>query len=65
MKADVKVGRYVDITDSFHIYGSYYEEFKKFLDTVKNRTFEERVWSTEFAEPFFETGREKLKEEKK
>ena len=60
----VKVGRYVDISNSFHIYGSYHEDFKKFLETVKNRKFEERVWNSEFAEPFFEIGRQKLKEEK-
>lgn len=60
----VKVGRYVDIIDSFHIYGSYYKEFEKFLDTVKNRTFEERTWNSEFAEQFFEMGRERLASEK-
>ncbi|MEK6645926.1 MAG: thymidylate synthase [Candidatus Firestonebacteria bacterium] len=60
----VLVGRYVDMCDSFHIYGSYYNEFKKFLETLKNRTFEERTWNSEFAEPFFEIGRQKLKEEK-
>jgi len=60
----VRVGRYVDISDSFHIYGSYYSEFKGFLDTVKKRSFEERTWNTEFAEPFFEIARQKLAEEK-
>lgn len=62
---EVKVGRYVDISDSFHIYGSYYDEFKGFLKTVETRTFEERTWNTEFAEPMFEEAREKLKKEKK
>ena len=61
----VRVGRYVHYANSFHIYGSYYNDFKKFLETVKNRKFEERVWATEFAEPFFEIGKEKLAEEKK
>ena len=61
---EVLIGRYVDIADSFHIYGSYYNDFKKFLDTLKNRSFEERTWNTEFAEPFFEIGRQKLAEEK-
>jgi len=63
MNKKVNIGRYVDITNSFHIYGSYYNEFKNFLDTVKNRKFEERVWNTEFAEPFFEIGRQRLKDE--
>jgi thymidylate synthase len=29
--AEVSVGRYVDISDSFHIYGSYFEEFSNFM----------------------------------
>ncbi len=61
---DILVGRYVDISDSYHIYGSYYEEFKRFLATVKERTFEERTWSTEFAQPFFEEGKKRLKDER-
>ncbi|MEI7904878.1 MAG: thymidylate synthase [Candidatus Firestonebacteria bacterium] len=60
----VGIGRYVHFANSYHIYGSYYPDFKKFLETVKNRKFEDRVWNTEFAEPFFEIGREKLREEK-
>ena len=60
---EIKVGRYVDISDSFHIYGSYYEEFKGFLQTVEARSFEERTWNTEFAEPMFQEARERLKKE--
>jgi thymidylate synthase len=59
------VGRYVDISDSFHIYGSYAEEFKRFLKTVTERSFEEKTWSTEFAQPFFEEAQARLKDEKK
>lgn len=45
---DVKVGRYVDITDSYHIYGSYFEEFQdRFLKNIENRTFTERTWRTD------------------
>jgi len=41
-------GRHVDISDSFHIYGSYFEEFRKrFLTLLEKRSFEERVWRTE------------------
>ena len=61
---EVLVGRHVDITDSFHIYGSYYREFEKFLETVKKRSFEERTWLSEEAEPFFEEGRKRLAREK-
>jgi thymidylate synthase len=65
LKHLVKVGRYVDIADSFHIYGSYFSDFDRFLNTVKNRSFEERTWDSEFAEPMFEDGRKRLEEEKK
>ena len=49
----VAVGRYAEFVDSFHIYGSYFNEFEGFLKTVKNRRFEDRVWDSSFAEPFF------------
>ncbi len=61
----ITVGRYVDITDSFHIYGSYYNEFENFLETVKKRSFEQRTWDSKFAQPFFESAREKIKKEQK
>ena len=60
---DVKAGRYVDISDSFHIYGSYAAEFEKFAKVVSERSFDERTWSSEFAESFFVDAREKLKNE--
>lgn len=60
----VVCGRYVDISDSFHIYGSYYRDFEKFLNTLKARNFAERTWTMEFAEPFFEEGRKRLEKEK-
>lgn len=61
----VKVGRYVDITDSYHIYGSYFEQFKGFLETLVKKTFEQRIFSTSFAEEFFEEARNRIKAEKK
>jgi thymidylate synthase len=63
MGSKVAVGRYVDISDSFHIYGSYADEFKNFLKISKQRTFEEKTWPTNFAEPFFNEARERLKKE--
>jgi thymidylate synthase len=60
----ITVGRYVDISDSFHIYGSYAEEFKRFLKTVGERPFSEKTWSTEFAAPFFEEAQARLKNER-
>jgi len=61
---EIAVGRYVDISDSFHIYGAYHEDFKKFRETVKTRSFKDRTWRTEFAEPFFEDARRKIEAEK-
>lgn len=65
LDAKVLVGRYVDISDSFHIYGSYATEFKNFLKMVKGRSFEERTWHTDFARPFFEDAVTKIKNEKR
>jgi thymidylate synthase len=61
----VKVGRYVDIADSYHIYGSYFGQFKGFLDTLDKKTFEERTFLSSFAEPFFKEARLKIQSEKK
>lgn len=64
ISAPVRVGRYVDISDSAHIYGAYFKEFENFLSTVKKRPFEERTWTMEFAQPFFEEAKKKLEREK-
>ncbi len=60
----VQVGRYVDIADSFHIYGSYFSQFAGFLKSVATRSFEERTWPSSFAEPMFAEARERLAREK-
>jgi len=62
---EIKVGKYIHIADSFHIYGSYYEEFKGFLTTLRKRSFQERTWSSDFARDFFEEGRKRIEKEKK
>lgn len=64
IKKDVSIGRYVDITDSFHIYGSYFDEFTNFLKTIESRTFQERTWPTKFAEPFFKKAKERIEKER-
>jgi thymidylate synthase len=66
LKRPVAIGRYVDVCDSYHIYGSYFGEFKNFLETVKNRTFESRVWDSndEIVQGCFEDGRGILKRER-
>lgn len=56
----VSVGRYVDISDSFHIYGSYYQEFQNFLRLLNSRSFEERTWPTAFAHVFFEEAKKRI-----
>lgn len=43
----LKVGQYTHIADSFHIYGSYFDEFEGFLQTLERRTFEQRTFRTE------------------
>jgi thymidylate synthase len=55
----VKLGRFADQSDSYHIYGSYFREFADgFLKLLFDRAdFEDRTWTTEFAEPFFEEAR--------
>lgn len=55
-KLGVEPGEYIHIADSYHIYGSYFEDFKGFLSTVETRKFEERVFSESFARDFFVEG---------
>jgi thymidylate synthase len=52
----VKVGAYCHIVDSFHIYGSYFDEFEGFLAMIAKRSPEERVWSSGYALPMFVEG---------
>jgi len=60
MGKKVIVGRYVDISDSFHIYGSYHQEFLNFLKLVESRSFEQRTWNTDFAVSFFDEAKKKI-----
>ena len=59
----VRVGRYADLVDSFHIYGSYFSEFEGFLKMVAKRSWEERTWTSAYAEPMFREAGEKLRRE--
>ena len=57
----VRLGRYVDISDSLHIYGSYFREIegdpekgiKSFFEKLESRSFEERTWNSDFVKPYF------------
>ena len=57
---EVAVGPYLDVSDSYHLYGAYFQDFRKFLETVERRSWEERTWTSEFAESMFQEAREKL-----
>jgi thymidylate synthase len=57
----VALGRYVDISDSLHIYGSYFREIqgdpekgiKSFFEMLESRSFEERTWNSDFVKSYF------------
>ena len=52
----VAPGQYMHFADSFHIYGSYFNEFEGFLKSVEARQPENRVYSSDFAREFFVDG---------
>jgi thymidylate synthase len=58
----IRVGRYVDISDSLHIYGSYFTNAEVEIDKMKMTPFTDRAW--ESSHPAFEMmtleAREKL-----
>lgn len=49
IKKRVKVGSYVDISDSLHIYGSYWKDdkFQNEIKKMKTRPIKERVWTSD------------------
>jgi thymidylate synthase len=49
----VTVGRYVDISDSLHIYGSYFKDVGKEVEKMRQSPFTERCWQS--THPAFET----------
>jgi len=48
----VAVGRYVDISDSLHIYGSYFDDVAKEIEKMRKSPYTERAW--ESTHPAFE-----------
>ena len=45
---EVRLGRFVDESDSYHIYGSYYGEFEKvFVTQFLSRSFDQRTWRSD------------------
>lgn len=62
---EVRVGRYVDVSDSFHIYGSYFNECRPELEKMKsNPDYRSRSWPSDHpaVEMMFEETRRKLAE---
>ncbi len=54
----VALGRYVHCADSYHIYGSYFHEFKgRFLGALQKRTFEQRTMRYEDVRGMMEEAR--------
>ncbi len=60
---EILLGRFIDESDSYHIYGSYFEEFfNGFIKLLFSReNFEDRSWTLEFAQPFFEEAKPVIK----
>ena len=56
----VQVGRYVDITDSLHIYGSYFKDAEKEVEKMRNTSFTTRAW--ESSHPAFQMMTEEAKQ---
>ena len=48
----VEVGRYVDISDSLHLYGSYFDDVAKEVEKMRKSPYTERAW--ESTHPAFE-----------
>jgi thymidylate synthase len=44
IKREVKLGRYVDFSDSYHIYGKNLKEFEgRFMKAMQERSFQQRT----------------------
>ena len=56
----VTVGRYVDISDSLHIYGSYFDEVAGEVEKMRQSPFTKRAW--ESTHPAFEMMRNEARE---
>jgi len=57
----VKVGRYVDWSDSYHIYGRKMDEFRQlFLRQIQKRSLADRTWTRQSSMPDFERAREEV-----
>ena len=59
----VRLGRYVHLADSYHIYGSYFEEFEnRFVGGLERRDFEDRTFHYEDVRPIMEEAKPEILE---
>jgi len=64
MAKPVRCGRYVDVTDSLHLYGSYRtEELEREIAKMKSSPYTERAWDSAVLELMFQEVRERLAED--
>jgi len=60
----VECGRYVDVSDSLHIYGSYRDEdLGEEVEKMESSSYRERAWDSSVLEPMFEEVRANLRED--
>lgn len=56
----IRVGQYTHISDSFHIYGAYFDEFEGFLKSLETRSLEERTYRTQDVQEIINEARQKI-----
>lgn len=57
----VRLGRYADFSDSYHVYGRRIMDFEeRFVRLCETRTFEQRTWTLEFARGIFEEAQPRI-----
>jgi thymidylate synthase len=54
---EIRVGRYLHHADSYHIYGSYFSEFERFLKMISMKAPAERTLSSDDVADMFDDGR--------
>jgi len=57
---EVKIGRYVDISDSLHLYGSYFSEVRSEIEKMRDGDYLSRSWASDH--PAFQMLTEEAKE---
>lgn len=58
----IEAGQYNHVVDSFHIYGSYFDDFEGFLNSVQVRSWEDRTYRTEDVQELIDEARQKVKQ---